>query len=282
MNLHLPLLAAANPMDHVVDAPLFEGILWHPGDASFWEGLFTTLASVGLAKQTFMFLLAGALTLLFFWSYARRAAEKPVPGRWGNFVEWLLDFLKMQMLRPFLGHHGDKYLPLIATLFVYILTCNLLGLVPFFDFLGHGGSTATGNLWITAGLAVCAFFSYHALGIREQGFLHYMKNFVPPVPAYILPIIIPVEVVAHVVRPCALAIRLYANMLAGHIMIAAILGFTVILTHGNLALGVPVSLISMLAVTALTFLELLVALVQAFVFAFLTTVFLSMAVHPEH
>ena len=101
-------------------------------------------------------------------------------------------------------------------------------------------------------------------------------------PVFILPLIIVIELMAHVIRPCALAIRLGANMMAGHVMIAVILGFTASLTMDFLVGGAVISLISVTAVILLTFLELIVAIIQAFVFTFLTAVFLSMAVHPEH
>lgn len=265
---------ASGPMGHVADNRLFfdtRDYLW----------------SIGLTKQTFMFLLAGALTLLFFWGRARESRSRPVPSRWGNVVESVLDFIQAQLTRPFMGHHGDKFVPLLATFFIYILFCNLLGLVPVFELLGrdgHGSSTATGQLAITGALALCAFGSYHYLGIREQGHgvWGYFKSLFPHVPVFILPIIVPVELVAHVVRPCALAIRLFANMLAGHVMIAAILGFTLVFTKDFFLPGLGISLVSFLGVTALTFLELLVAFIQAFVFTFLTTVFLAGAVHPEH
>jgi F-type H+-transporting ATPase subunit a len=150
------ILAAADPMSHVQDNALFfdhDHVLWR----------------IGLTKQTFMFLLAGALTLLFFWSYARKASGTRVPSRWGNFVESVLIFIRDQMTRPFMGEHGDRYVPLLTSFFVFILIANLLGLVPLFDFLGQGGNTATGNIVITAALAITAFVCYHALGIKEQG-----------------------------------------------------------------------------------------------------------------
>lgn len=262
-------VAAADPLSHVLDGQLFfdeSGALWN----------------LGITKQTFLFFFAGALTILFFWSYARKAGQEAVPGRWGNFVEFVLEFIRDQMVRPFMGHHGDRFVPLLSCFFVYILTCNLLGLVPLLDFLGHGGNTATGNLGITAALAICAFVTYHVLGIREQGLKSYVRNFVPHVPVFVLPLLIVIELAAHCVRPCALAIRLFANMVAGHTLVAAILGFTVVFTKDYLVLGGTVSVVSMLGVTALTFLELLVAVIQAFVFTFLTTVYISGAVHPEH
>lgn len=276
------LLASSSPLDHVVDKPLGDGLLWHHGDGSVFEGFFGALASVGLGKHAFLFLVAGVLTILFFAGHSRRVREERVPGRWGSFVEMVLEFLRDQMLRPFLGTAGDRYLPLIATFFVYIAVCNLMGLVPLLDFLGHGGNTATGSLTITAGLAVCSFCIYHYLGIREQGsVVTYVKNLFPHVPLFVYPVIIPIELIAHVIRPCALAIRLFANMLAGHTMMGVFVGFTVAIKASFLT-GAPVTLAAVIAMTLLTFLELLVALIQAFVFTFLTTVFLSMAVHPEH
>lgn len=280
------LLAASDPLDHVKDGWRHLGFLFE----------------IGFTKQIFMFLLAGGLTLLFFWSYARVAGRRSVPDRWGIFVEMILNFIRDQMIRPFMGPAGDKYLPLIATFFVYILICNLLGMIPFFDFLGHGSNTATGNICITAGLAACSFVIYHTLGIREQvasvavsrpgirgvrlwlvGFWRYFKNLFPHVPLFVLPLIFFIEIIAHFVRPCALAIRLFANMLAGHTMIAVILFFTIppLNMLADPANG-AISIVCLLGVTALSFLELIVALIQAFVFAFLTTVFLSLAVQPEH
>lgn len=266
-------LAAADPLSHVLD-----GQLVFDSDGSLWR--------MGITKQTFIFFLAGILTILFFWSHARGAGKRTIPSRWGNFVEFILEFIRDQMVRPFLGRGGDRFVPVLATFFTYILISNLLGLVPFLDYLsyeeGVGGNTATGNLGITAGLAICAFCAYHFLGMREQGFVPYIKSLFPPVPFYVLAIIIPVELMAHAVRPCALAIRLFANMVAGHTLVAVILGFTAVFTRDFAVGGAAISLFSVVGVTALTFLELLVALIQAFVFTFLTTVFLAGAVHPEH
>src|SRR5690606_35129534 len=200
------------------------------------------------------------------------------------FVEMVIEFLRDQLLRPFLGEAGDKFVPLIATFFVYIAIANLLGLIPFFDYLGHGGNTATGSLAVTIALAICSFLIYHWMGIREQGHgvWAYLKNQIPHVPAFIVPLMVVIELAAHIIRPAALAIRLFANMLAGHAMIAAILGFTVVFREGFELGGGFIAALSAFAVMLLTFLETLVALIQAFVFSFLTTVFLSLAVHPEH
>ncbi|HBO51880.1 MAG TPA: ATP synthase F0 subunit A [Planctomycetes bacterium] len=276
------LLAASNPMDHISDARLFDGLV---SKGTWLYDISGHLYGLGITKQVALFFIAGLLTVLFFWSYVRQIKRAPdaVPGRWGNFVETILDTLRDQLVLPFMGESGLKFLPILATFFVYILICNLIGLIPMLDWAGHGGNTSTANPYITVALAVCAFVLYHGLGLREQGNIFtYIKNLFPHVPVVILPLIIVIEIAAHIIRPCALAIRLCANMVAGHVMVAVLLGFTATLTAETLISGGLISIVSVAAVTALTFLELLVALIQAFVFTFLTTVFLSMAVHPEH
>ncbi|MDE0740195.1 MAG: F0F1 ATP synthase subunit A [Planctomycetota bacterium] len=276
------LLAASNPMDHIKDARLFDGLV---SKGTWLYDISGHLYGLGITKQVALFFIAGLLTVLFFWSYVRQIKRDPdaVPGRWGNFVETILDTLRDQLVLPFMGESGLKFLPILATFFVYILICNLIGLIPMLDWAGHGGNTSTANPYITVALAVCAFVLYHGLGLREQGNIFtYIKNLFPHVPVVILPLIIVIEIAAHIIRPCALAIRLCANMVAGHVMVAVLLGFTATLTAETLISGGLISIVSVAAVTALTFLELLVALIQAFVFTFLTTVFLSMAVHPEH
>ncbi len=276
------LLAASNPMDHISDARLFDGLV---SKGTWLYDISGHLYGLGITKQVALFFIAGLLTVLFFWSYVRQIKRDPdaVPGRWGNFVETILDTLRDQLVLPFMGESGLKFLPILATFFVYILICNLIGLIPMLDWAGHGGNTSTANPYITVALAVCAFVLYHGLGLREQGNIFtYIKNLFPHVPVVILPLIIVIEIAAHIIRPCALAIRLCANMVAGHVMVAVLLGFTATLTAETLISGGLISIVSVAAVTALTFLELLVALIQAFVFTFLTTVFLSMAVHPEH
>jgi len=264
-----------DPLEHVKDSHLFEG---HGGGL---ETLGLALGHYGISKQVVLFALAGIITTAMFLWRAGQVRNERVPHGFGNFLEMAMLFVRDQMVRPFLGEHGDSYLPVIWSFFFFILISNLLGLVPFFDFLGHGGNTPTGSLWLTGALAICSFLIYHGLGIKEQGFFPYIKNLFPHVPIFVLPILIIVELMAHIVRPCALAIRLFANMLAGHTMIATIIGFSAVWVNW-LHWGVGISLISYLASVALTFLELLVAVIQAFVFAFLTTVFLAGAVHPEH
>jgi len=271
----LPLALEIKPLEHVEDSHLFKGF------GGELEEVGRILGHYGLTKQAFLFLLAGLFTIgLFLWR-AHQVRRERVPRGFGNFLEAVMLFVRDQMVRPFLGEHGDRYLPVIWTFFFFILIANLLGLVPFFDYLGHGGNAPTGSIYLTAALAITSFCIYHGLGIREQGFLTYMKNLFPRVPWPIYIIIVPVELLAQLVRPCALAVRLFANMFAGHTLIATIVAFTAVWLNW-LHWGAGVSLVCFLSVVALTFLELLVAIIQAFVFAFLTTVFLAGAVHPAH
>ena len=271
----LPLALELHPIDHVKDSNLFEGYggsLQHFGDA---------LGKYGFTKQAFLFLLAGVITVALFLWRARQVRTEREPRGFGNFLEAIMLFVRDQMTRPFLGEEGDAFLPVVWTFFFFILISNLLGMVPFFDYLGEGGNTPTGSIYLTAALALCSFFIYHGIGIKKYGVGLYLKAQIPHVPWFILPIIIPVEILAHIVRPSALAIRLFANMLAGHTLIATIVGFTVVWVNW-LHWGAGISIVSFATAVALSFLELLVAVIQAFIFAFLTTVFLAGAVHPQH
>jgi F-type H+-transporting ATPase subunit a len=155
------------------------------------------------------------------------------------------------------------------------LFCNLLGLIP-------GSATATANLSVTAGLAVISFFAIHVVGIRENGLGHYLASIVPPVPLWLWPILFVVEVVGIFTKPFALAVRLWANMNGGHIIILVLLGFIFMVKNAGLFIQGPVIGVSIAAATAIYFLEIFVALLQAYVFTFLTAVFIGMAAHPEH
>jgi len=123
------ILASADPMEHIVDAPLFDGVV---SKGSWLYDVSDHLYGLGITKQVALFFIAGILTVLFFWSYVRQIKRNPdaVPGRWGNFVETILDTLRDQLVLPFMGESGLKFLPILATFFVYILICNLIGLIP--------------------------------------------------------------------------------------------------------------------------------------------------------
>jgi F-type H+-transporting ATPase subunit a len=232
-------------------------------------------------------LVVSAVLLMIVLPFAARA-RGVVPSGLRNVVEAVLQFIREEVARPILGEHTDRYMPMLWTFFFFILTANLLGMIPLGAMaapldahLQHIGGTATANLSVTAGLALCAFVFIHVSGIREQGAGHYFKNFVPAVPWWLFPLFVLLEIIAAFVKPFALAMRLFANMLAGHVVLTVLVGFGAAgLAIGGAFLGVTAA--SLLGAVALSLLELFVAFLQAYVFTFLTTLFVGMAVHPEH
>jgi F-type H+-transporting ATPase subunit a len=160
---------------------------------------------------------------------------------------------------------------------------NLLGMIPTEMIIhvvtgkeNHFGGPATANIWITGSLAMVSFFAIHVSGIRQQGLLHYIKNFAPKVPLLMIVPIYTLEIITAFVRPVALAIRLFANILAGHTLIATLLGLIIVFKNYWVA-GASIS-----AIVIMDFLELFVAFLQAYIFVFLTTLFVSFSVAPEH
>jgi len=250
------LLAAGDPLSHVLD---------HNIEA---------LARFGITKHVLMMLLASALLLILFPAAAKRIASGN-PGRFGTLFESLLLFVRDEMARPFLGKDTERFLPMLWSFFFFILFCNLIGLVPFMG-------TATGNISVTAALALVAFFFYHYQGVKENGLVHYLKANLLVGPPFLWPLMIPLEFLGIFIKPIALTLRLFANMMGGHIMLAVVIGFTGIFTMDNLFMGGAIAGIAAGGAIFLYFLELLVAFIQAFIFTFLTTVFLSLALHPEH
>jgi F-type H+-transporting ATPase subunit a len=198
---------------------------------------------------------------------ARQRGE--IPRGLRNFLEPVLFFVRDEVMMPNMGKEGLPYLPFLWTLFLFILTCNLLGLLP-------GGATATANISVTATLAVVSFFVTHFAGLRQNGPIHYVKSFMPPVPFWLIPLMFVVEVIGIAAKPFALAIRLWANMNSGHIVLLVIMGF-IFIFKSWIAVGISVP-----ASVALMLLELFVAVLQAYVFTFLTAVFMGLALHPEH
>ena len=193
-----------------------------------------------------------------------------MPSGLANFFEAIVLFLRDEVVLPIMGEDGKKYLPFLLTLFFFILFCNLLGLVPY-------SATATGNISVTAGLALCSFLVMLGAGIANNGLFGYFKSLIPSgVPPVLLIILIPVEIIGLLVKPFALCVRLFANMTGGHVAILVFLGLISILQSEWIAIGsVPFAV-------AIYMLEIFIGFVQAFVFTLLSTVFISMAAHPDH
>ncbi len=193
-----------------------------------------------------------------------------VPKGIANFVEVLVVFVKDEIAKPTIGKGHEKFLPYLLTVFFFILVCNFLGLIPY-------GSTATSNISVTATLAIISFVVIQAGGMMKNGALGYFKGLIPHgVPAWLIPIMFVVEILGLFTKPFALAIRLFANLTAGHIVIMALLGLIFIL---KTVVVIPVSVAFALFIYLL---EILVALIQAYIFTMLSSLFIGMSVHQDH
>jgi len=278
-----------DPTEHVRDVVLLK----------IGEVPFVTMHMVTLIAVTVVF-------LLVMMKAAKAIATGPesegndrymTRGRLGQIIETMVVYLRDDMLTPVLGAKDTRrYLPYLMTLFFFVLFQNLFGLIPVADILHlfgvHQtpiGGTATANIMVTGALAVLSFFMIELHGFREQGIkgwlLHNCGGLVPG-PVYLLPIallVFVVELAGHLIKPTALAIRLFANMFAGHTLMAVLLSFGAIAAKGGM--GMPaigtISVISGTAAVLVMFLELFVAFLQAFIFMFLTAVFLSLMSHHE-
>ena len=238
--------------------------------------------------------------------------DKPQPKGWVNVIEAVVKFIRDSIVKPNIGpKFTDTWAPMILTFFFFILFANGIGLLPIFDILGvfnrfildipaplpgvedhnfinsllHGGATVTGNFNVTAALAMITFFAIMVAGSRAHGFINHWKNLAPPGlawPVYI--ILIPIEIIGMFVKPFALTMRLAANMTGGHIAILAILSFMAIFAemfHSTMT-GMGVALFSIPLATATSGLEIIVVLVQAYVFTLLSAVFIGMAINVHH
>lgn len=194
-----------------------------------------------------------------------------VPGRMQSIVEIFHDFIMRQTLLPVMGDEGRKFFPFVFTLFIFIFFTNFLGLLPY-------SFTVTSHVAVTFAMALMVFAIVLVVGFFTHG-LRFLTLFVPSgVPAWIMPVIVPIEVISFLSRPISLSLRLAANMLAGHTMLKVFAGFVVSLLGAG-GIFSFLSIAPLLAGVALTALEVLVAAVQAWVFAMLTCIYLNEAVH---
>ena len=220
--------------------------------------------------------------------FATRRYRKNIhtqPRGISHIFEILVEFIRNEIVAPNIGKGKEAKLwtPMLTTFFVFILTCNFLGLIPLFDFVPGGSSTVTGNLYMTGAFAFITFLAIIVAGVMKHGFFGHWKNLAPHgVPIAVLPLIIVIEVFGMFLRPIVLMVRLGANMTAGHIGMLAIFALPMLLA--NLPQGVQLSIgfAAVLLNTGIFFLEIIVSLVQAYVFTLLSSVFIGMAIHPEH
>jgi F-type H+-transporting ATPase subunit a len=262
----------------------------HVQDVDYFELPFQTHISIPqpfealglklhLTKFMVLELAAALLMILIFVPLARRITNGESPrGRLCNMFEAMLLFVRDNMVRPAIGHGADKYLPLVWTLFFFILFCNLLGLAPW-------AGSPTASLSVTAALAAIAFLITVGSGMARFGTVKFWLGLCPPMDlpkpmaVFIVPMILAIEVMSLFIKHTILAVRLLANMFAGHLVLAVILYFIVDTAASLIWYGVAP--ISVLGITALDLLELLFAFIQAYIFAFLTVLFIGMAVHQH-
>lgn len=217
-------------------------------------------------KHVVMMWLVALLLLLIFTVLAR---PRLIPKGLYNFFESIVVYIREEIVRPNFGALTDKYVNYFLTVFFFILFMNVLGLIPF-------GSTATGNISVTATLAVCTFLLTQITAIRSQGLLGFLKHLTAGVHWLLWPIMVPVEVVGLFTKPFALSVRLFANMTAGHVVILSLLGLIFVLKTWYVA---PVSVAFALFIYVL---ELFVAFLQAYIFTLLSALFIGMGIHHAH
>lgn len=219
-----------------------------------------------------LFMVAALLLVTLGLLFAMRSRSL-VPGRLQSVAEGAYEFVA-GMVRESMGEQGMKFFPLVFTLFTFILALNMLGMVP-------GWFTVTSHLTVTAALAAIVFITVLIVGFAKNG-LHFLNLFVPSgVPALVLPVVVLIEIISFFSRPLSHSVRLFANMLAGHITLKVFAGFIIMLLGAAGAVK-GLAILPLTAATALTALEFLVAFLQAYVFTMLTCMYLNDALHPGH
>lgn len=254
------MLCSGDPIAHV-----FEHINGHEGFLAPWPWKLNT--------HLVMSATASLLLVLLLVGFARRMKARgvaPAKGAFDNLLESFIVFIRDEVIRPNMGPHADHYAHFLLTLFFFILFANLFGMLP-------GASTATGNWGVTAGLALVTFAYGAFQGMRAQGVGHYLHNLAPAgVPGFVLVILYPIEIVGLFIKHGVLSVRLFANMVAGHLVIGIILALPALL---NLpVVNGPAYFLA----CGINLLELFVAFLQAYVFTMLASLFIGGQVHPEH
>ncbi len=277
------MAAGSSPLSHVIQHPLVT--------AEADLGPLTPNGEVTvLSDHITMIILAGLLLGLLLPRALRRrkkeeGIEALVPKGFANGLEAICHYLRKEVAEPALGEHTDRFIKYIWSVFFFVLTMNLLGLVPIAGvsalFGTHVGGTATSNIWVTGTLALSTLVMMVVNGIRLAG-KHFLAHLCPG-PLWLAPILVPVELVGMLAKAFALAVRLFANMVAGHVLLAVLLGF--VLSAGTAAgagVGLAVAVPVVLGSVAISMLEIFVAFLQAYIFTFLTTLFIGMSVTVHH
>ena len=255
----------------------YEGVVLHEGHL-VWEDEACTdgLYDLSITKNVMAMLLASVFLLFMMINtsstYRKRAGK--APRGFLNLLEPLILFLRDDVAKPSIGKKADRYMPMLLTVFFFIFVNNLFGLIPVFP----GGANVTGNIAVTMVLSVIVF-----LTVTFSSNQYYWKHiFMPDVPVWMYPIIIPIEILGVVLKPFVLMLRLFANITAGHIIILGFFSLIFIFGAMNPTLGYAVSPVSVAFTVFMSLLELLVAFLQAFVFTLLSAIYIGMAVEEHH
>lgn len=261
---------AADPVDRkqLVHDFVYNHVMYHVGEADVWNFPFVHIKAFDIFRYDAVMLGVGVLvmiaTMVFFFKPGQL-----VPHGWTNMVEAFVLYIRDQVAIPSLGEkEGRRMTPLLCTYFVFIVTMNLLGLVPLF-------TTATGNVNVTAALSLITFGFMIFGTMVKNGLLGFLKVFVPPgLPIVLTIFMTPMEFVSMLSKVLALVIRLFANMMAGHIVIYSMLGL--IMLFGLWASPV------LILVLFLYFFEVFIAFFQAYIFTLLSAIYIGQFYHPEH
>lgn len=224
---------------------------------------------ISITKHIVFMWVAAVILVIAAVTAAKRNRKSQVPKGIGNLVEVFVVYIRDEILLPNMGRAGLRYLPYLITTFFFILTMNLIGMVPY-------SATATGNVNVTAGLAIIAFIMIQLSAIRAQGLGHYLMHLTGGVPWWLWPIMVPIEILGLFTKPFALCIRLFANMTGGHIVIVSLMGMIFLFKSYVLA---PVPVFFALGINML---ELFVAFLQAYIFTMLTSLFMGLGLQAAH
>ncbi len=263
----------------------FQALLGHLSDTNIlefpllgieWElpkfppvHVFGIELDLSITKHVVYMWLAAIILGIVVITAARRNMKSRVPKGVGNLIEVFVVFIRDEVVLPNMGPDGMKYINYLLTTFFFILTMNLLGLIPY-------GASSTGNVSVTAGLAIVAFVMIQLSAIRKQGLKHYIAHLTGGVHWSLWPIMVPIEILGLFTKPFALCIRLFANMSGGHIVLVSLVGLIFIFKSYILA---PVPVLFMVGINML---ELFVAFLQAYVFTMLTSLFMGLGMQAEH
>jgi len=229
----------------------------------------------GTAVTQYMLFLMGSIGLTAIFFLVVRAKVSLTPKGVGNLGEMGVEFVRNNIVVDVMGEEGIKYLPFVVTIFFAVLFNNFVGLIP-------GMKPGTGTLGTTLTWGLIVFVVYNAIGFRKNGFIGYLKSFLPSgTPLFLAPFIYLLEVISHFLRPFTLGVRLYANMYAGHIVLGVFAIFVDIAIHNLSAVSIVVGTMSLGMQIIMYAFEVFVAFIQAYVFAILTAVYISGALHAK-